>query len=164
MRPAGRSGQCEAGPDWPSEDTDADCQSRSPMPNTSAEPSSSQWGQARPMGAVSHRPHARARQHWTLGKPLGQIPIQQLAQWLFRLWLGYGGADLLFRSKLKVPDGAAEDPVFMHCAPSSRPWQWSVHSALLWNICNEQSCNCRCTYNGLRWAQQGTEDEQLLEE
>jgi len=32
------------------------------------------WGQARPMGAVSHRPHARARQHRTLGKPPGQIP------------------------------------------------------------------------------------------
>ena len=54
----------------------ADCQSRSPMPNTSAEPSSSPWGQARPMGAVSHRPHARARQHQTLGKPPGQIPSQ----------------------------------------------------------------------------------------
>jgi len=32
------------------------------------------WGQARSMGAVSHRPHARARQHWTLRKPPGQIP------------------------------------------------------------------------------------------
>jgi len=30
---------------------DADCQSRSPMPSTSAEPSSSPWGQARPTGA-----------------------------------------------------------------------------------------------------------------
>jgi len=29
----------------------ADCQSRSPMPSTSAEPSSSPWGQARPTGA-----------------------------------------------------------------------------------------------------------------
>jgi len=29
----------------------ADCQSRSPMPSTSAGPSSSPWGQARPMGA-----------------------------------------------------------------------------------------------------------------
>jgi len=73
----------------------ADCQSRSPMPSTSAEPSSSPWGQtrpmgageagggrrdwwgqARPMGAVSHRPHARARQHQTLGKPPGPIPSQ----------------------------------------------------------------------------------------
>jgi hypothetical protein len=73
----------------------ADCQSRSPMPTTSAESSSSPWGQARPtgageagggrrdwwgqarpMGAVSHRPHARARQHRTLGKPPGQIPSQ----------------------------------------------------------------------------------------
>jgi len=35
------------------------------------------WGQARPMGAASHRPHARARQHRTLGKPPGQIPSQQ---------------------------------------------------------------------------------------
>jgi len=73
----------------------ADWQSRSPMPSTSAEPSSSAWGQARkmgageagggkrgwwgqarPMGTVSHRPHARARQHRTLGKPPGQIPSQ----------------------------------------------------------------------------------------
>jgi len=29
----------------------ADCQCRSPMPSTSAEPSSSRWGQGRPMGA-----------------------------------------------------------------------------------------------------------------
>jgi len=29
----------------------ADCQSRSPTPSTSAEPSSSPWGQARPVGA-----------------------------------------------------------------------------------------------------------------
>jgi len=29
------------------------------------------------MGAVSHRPHARARQHQTQGKPPGQIPSQQ---------------------------------------------------------------------------------------
>jgi hypothetical protein len=35
------------------------------------------WGQARPMGAVSHRPHARAHQHRTLGKPPGQTPSQQ---------------------------------------------------------------------------------------
>jgi len=73
----------------------ADCQSRSPMSSTSAEPSSSPWGQARPMGAgeagggrrgwwgqarpmgtASHRPHARACQHRTLGKPPGQIPGQ----------------------------------------------------------------------------------------
>jgi len=38
------------------------------------------WGQARPMGAVSHRPHARTRPHRTLGKPPGQIPSQQEAQ------------------------------------------------------------------------------------
>ena len=75
----------------------ADCQSRSPMPSTSAEPSSSPWGQARPMGAgeadggkrgwwgqarpmgaASHRPQAPARQHRTLGKPPGQIPSQHL--------------------------------------------------------------------------------------
>jgi hypothetical protein len=37
------------------------------------------WGQARPMGAVSHRPHARARQYQTLGKPPGQIPSQHPA-------------------------------------------------------------------------------------
>ena len=36
------------------------------------------WGQARPMEAESHRPHARARQHQTPGKPPGQIPCQQL--------------------------------------------------------------------------------------
>jgi len=34
------------------------------------------WEQARPMGTASHRPHARARQHRTLGKPPGQIPSQ----------------------------------------------------------------------------------------
>jgi hypothetical protein len=74
----------------------ADFQSRSPMPSISAEPSSSPWGQARPMGAgeagggrrdwweqarpmgaVSHRPHARARQHRTLVKPPGQVRSQQ---------------------------------------------------------------------------------------
>ena len=74
----------------------ADCQSRSPMLSTSEEPSSSPWGQAsptgataavggkrgwwglaRPMGAVSLRPDARARQHQTLGKPPGQIPSKQ---------------------------------------------------------------------------------------
>ena len=31
-----------------------------------------------------------------------------------------GGADLVFRSTLKVPDGAAEGPVCMHCDPQSR--------------------------------------------
>jgi hypothetical protein len=41
-------------------------------------------GQARPMGAVSHRPHDRARQHRTLGKPPGQIPSQQMqVKWLY---------------------------------------------------------------------------------
>ena len=30
---------------------------------------------------------------------------------------------LCFVQGLKVPDGAAEGPVFMHCAPPSRPWQ-----------------------------------------
>jgi len=30
------------------------------------------------MGAASHRPHARARQHQILGKPPGQIPSQHL--------------------------------------------------------------------------------------
>jgi len=34
------------------------------------------WGQARPMGTVSHRPLARARQHQTLEKPPAQIPSQ----------------------------------------------------------------------------------------
>jgi hypothetical protein len=80
----------------------ADCQSRSPMPSTSAEPSSSPWGQARPMGAgetgggrrgwwgqakpmgaVSRRPHARARQHHTLGKPPGQIPSQHGRSYIY---------------------------------------------------------------------------------
>ena len=36
------------------------------------------WAQARPMGTASHRPHARARQHQTLGKPPGQIPSQHI--------------------------------------------------------------------------------------
>jgi len=36
------------------------------------------WGQGRPMGAVSHRPHARARQHQPLGMPPGRIPSHQL--------------------------------------------------------------------------------------
>jgi len=71
----------------------ANCQSRSPMPSTSAELSAwgqarqmgagetgggrrGWWGQARAMGAASHRPHARARQHRTLEKPPGQIPSQ----------------------------------------------------------------------------------------
>jgi len=35
------------------------------------------WGQARPMGAASHRPHARVHQHRRLRKPPGQIPSQQ---------------------------------------------------------------------------------------
>jgi len=30
------------------------------------------------MGAISHRPHARARQHQTLENPPGQIPSQQM--------------------------------------------------------------------------------------
>jgi len=74
---------------------EAEYHNRSPKPSTSAEPISSTWGQARPMGAdeagggrrgwwgqarpmgaVSHRPHARARQHQTLGKPPGQIRSQ----------------------------------------------------------------------------------------
>jgi len=42
------------------------------------------WGQATLMGAgeangaISHRPHARARQHHTPGQPPGQIPSQHL--------------------------------------------------------------------------------------
>jgi hypothetical protein len=35
---------------------------------------------------------------------------------------------------------------------------------LLWNTGNKQSCSCLYAYNTLGWAQQGTEDEQLLEE
>jgi hypothetical protein len=54
----------------------ADCQSRSPKPSGIAEPSSSAWGQARPMGAASHRPRARVRRHRRLRKPPGQIPSQ----------------------------------------------------------------------------------------
>jgi len=53
-----------------------DWQSRSPKPSTSAEPSSSAWGQTRPMEAASHRSHARVHQHRRLWKPLGQIPSQ----------------------------------------------------------------------------------------
>jgi len=40
----------------------ADCQSRSPMPSTSAEPSSSPWGQARPTGASEADRGKRGRQ------------------------------------------------------------------------------------------------------
>ena len=40
----------------------ADCQSRSPMPSTSAEPSSSPWGQARPTGASEAYRGRRGRQ------------------------------------------------------------------------------------------------------
>jgi hypothetical protein len=34
-----------------------------------------------------------------------------------------GGADLMFRSTLKVPDGAAEGPVFAHCDPPFGLWR-----------------------------------------
>jgi hypothetical protein len=34
-----------------------------------------------------------------------------------------GEADLVFQSTLKVPDGAAEGPLIIHCAPPSWPWQ-----------------------------------------
>jgi len=40
----------------------ADCQSRSPMPSTIAEPSSSPWGQARPTGASEAARGKRGRQ------------------------------------------------------------------------------------------------------
>jgi hypothetical protein len=36
-------------------------------------------GQARSMGAASHRPHARVHQHRRLRKPPGQIPSQKIA-------------------------------------------------------------------------------------
>jgi len=64
----------------------ADCQSRSPMPSTNAEPSSSPWGQARPMGASEAGGGRRDRwgQARLVGageanggrKPPGQIPSQ----------------------------------------------------------------------------------------
>ena len=75
----------------------ADCQSRSLMPSTSAEPSSSpwvageadgageagggrrgRWGQARPMGAVSHRLHVRSVRPNTT-KATGPNPVPTLA-------------------------------------------------------------------------------------
>jgi len=52
-----------------------------------------------------------------------QVSPRVLARRLFRLRLDSGGADLVFRSRLKVPDGAADGPVFMHCAPPSWLWQ-----------------------------------------
>jgi len=65
----------------------ADCQSRSPMPSTSAEPSSWPWGQARPMGASEAGGSKRGwwGQARLVGageanggrKPPGQIPSQQ---------------------------------------------------------------------------------------
>jgi hypothetical protein len=64
----------------------ADCQSRSPMPSTSAKPSSSPWGEARPMGASEAGGGRRDRwgQAGLVGageanggrKPPGQIPSQ----------------------------------------------------------------------------------------
>jgi len=47
----------------------ADCQSRSPMPSTSAEPSSSPWGQARPTGASEA--NGGKRGWWGRARPVG---------------------------------------------------------------------------------------------
>src|SRR5882757_2710361 len=47
----------------------ADCQSRSPMPSTSAEPSCSPWGQARPMGASEAGGGRRG--WWGQARPMG---------------------------------------------------------------------------------------------
>jgi hypothetical protein len=47
----------------------ADCQSRSPMPSTSAEPSSSPWGQARPTGASEA--DGGKRGWWGQARPVG---------------------------------------------------------------------------------------------
>jgi len=44
------------------------------------------WGQARPMGAVSHRPHARAVGQ-TPQKPPGQIPCQQQVRYFLLLYI-----------------------------------------------------------------------------
>jgi len=49
----------------------ADCQSRSPMPSTSAEPSSSPWGQARPMGASEA---GGGRRGWWWSQATGHMP------------------------------------------------------------------------------------------
>jgi len=49
----------------------ADCQSRSPMPSTSAEPSSSPWGQARPMGASEAGGGKRG--WWGQARPMGAV-------------------------------------------------------------------------------------------
>ena len=64
----------------------ANCQSRSPMPSTSAEPTSSPWGQTRPTGASEADRGKRGRwgQARLVGageanggrKPPGQIPSQ----------------------------------------------------------------------------------------
>ena len=57
----------------------AGAQCRVPLPSPAPRHGSRRgwWGQARPMGAISLWPYARARQHQTLGKPPGQIPSQQ---------------------------------------------------------------------------------------
>jgi hypothetical protein len=49
----------------------ADCQSRSPMPSTSAKPSSSPWGQARPMGASEAGGGKRG--WWGQARPMGAV-------------------------------------------------------------------------------------------
>jgi len=52
----------------------ADCQSRSPMPSTSAEPSSSPWGQARPMGASEAGGGRRG--WWGQARPMGAVSLR----------------------------------------------------------------------------------------
>jgi len=49
-------------------------QSRSPMPSTSAEPSSSPWGQARPTGASEAGGGRRDR--WGQARPMGAVSRQ----------------------------------------------------------------------------------------
>jgi len=69
----------------------AGAQSRVPVPSSPPQHGGRRgwWGQARPMGAASHRPHARVHRHRRLRKPPGQIPSQHdgSVHWIIRMEL-----------------------------------------------------------------------------